>query len=119
MELPPSSKYVARRDETVSNDERESLAKRLASEFEAGRISQDEYLRTLDQLYEAKTLGELVPVVSRVPDTTSDTPAIVETGTGEPGELAPINSGWMQPLVVGGVALAAVAALLLLLFILL
>jgi len=117
MELPPSSKYVARRDEAVSDAERDSLSKRLAREFEAGRIDQPTYLETLDALYEARTLGDLLPVVRRVPDSVGDVPAIVDTGSGEPGELAPIREGsWMQPLVVGGVALVAVLVLLLLLF---
>lgn len=120
MELPPSSKYVARRDEPVSDDERQSLEKRLNAEFEAGRITQDDYMSSLDKLYEARTMGELVPVVKRVPDATSDVPAIVPTGSGRPGELAPIRDGGaLKPLVYAGVGLGALLALLVLVLVIL
>lgn len=119
MELPPSSKYIARRDEAVSDAERDSLTERLADEFENGRISHDDYSRALDALYDAKTLGELVPVVEVVPDASAGVPAIVGKSTGKPGELAPIASaGALRPLVLGGAVLGAVLVILLLLAIL-
>lgn len=119
MELPPSSKYVARRDESVNESERESLSKRLAAEFEAGRLTQDEYMKALDDLYAAKTMGELVPVAKKVPDTVSDTPPIVATGSGKPGELAPISASNMKPVVMAASAIATILAVLVIVAILL
>ncbi|NLE97812.1 MAG: DUF1707 domain-containing protein [Propionibacterium sp.] len=118
MELPPSSKYIARRDEPVSDAERDSLTKRLADEFEQGRMTHDDYSRALDTLYDATTLGELVPVVEAVPDAGASVPAIVGESTGRPGELAPIRSGALPPVALGGAILGAVLVLLLLLAIL-
>lgn len=112
MELAPSSKYLARRDESIDDHERESLSQRLATEFEAGRLESDEYRMLLDQLYDAKTLGELVPVVKAVPDVTTDTPDIVGTGTGKPGELSPISTKAMQPIVLAGSAIGLVLILI-------
>lgn len=119
MELPPSSKYVARREEAVSEAERESLSERLAAEFEAGRLTQDEYMSALDELYAAKTMGELVPVAKKVPDSVAGTPAIVATGSGEPGELAPISATKMKPVIMAASAIATILALLVMVAILL
>lgn len=112
MQLPPSSKYLARRDESVSDDERESLARRLATEYEAGRLTQDRYMELLDQLYAAKSLGELVPVVQHVPDATADVPPIVAAGTGTPGELAPISTTSLRPIAVAGSIIGGVLILI-------
>ena len=113
MELPPSSKYLARQDEPVSDAERESLAARLAEEFEAGRMDQPTYLELVDITYDASTLGELAPVVRKVPADVGKTPDIVRqgAGSGKPGELAPIKQT-MPPVAIAG-AVAGVGLVLL------
>lgn len=103
----------------MSDVERESLSKRLADEFEAGRIDHDTYNNALDTIYDAKTLGELVPVAKVVPDVVGEVPAIVGRSKGEPGELAPVQSRGMAPLVLGGIGLATVLAILVLLLVIL
>lgn len=119
MELSPSSKYVARREEAVSDAERQSLEQRLGDEFQAGHVTQERYLELLDQLYAAQTLGDLAPVVSELPDGTTAVPAIVEVGNGTPGELAPISTKTLQPLVVAGSIAGAVLVLIVVLALLL
>lgn len=119
MQLPPSSKYLARQDEPVSDEERESLSGRLAEEFEAGRLDQPTYLELVDITYDARTLGELVPVVQRVPADVGSTPAIVESGKGKPGELAEIRQSVPWVVVAGSVAGVGVLVLLIALLILL
>lgn len=106
MELPPSNKYLARQDAEIADAERESLSKRLADEFAAGRFTQDEYLSTLEALYEAKTMGELAPIAAKLPQPTADVPTIVGVGSGNPGELAPIKQMDAAKLIkiVGGLA---------------
>lgn len=119
MELSPSSKYVARSEEPVAEAERQSLEGRLSDEFQAGRIEQDRYLELLDQLYAATTLGDLAPVVRELPDGTTAVPAIVETGNGEPGELAPITTNALKPIVVGGSIIGAILVVIVVLALLL
>ena len=112
MELSPSSKYVVSPNAPVDEAERASLSDRLAAEFEAGRLQHDEYARLLDELYEARTQGELVPVVKAVPDAVASTPAIVGNGGGRPGDLAPISNRSALPAVMIGTTLALTAVIL-------
>lgn len=110
--LPPSSKYLQRSAEPVSDGERESLTQRLADAFADGRLPQDEYLEQLDLLYRARNLGELVPVVEKLPAPASDVPEVVGQGRGTPGTFND-SRNLMKPtlLLVGGLLL--VLALLL------
>lgn len=61
--LPPSSKYRQRASEAVDDLERESLTTRLSDAYADGRLDQDSYMAALDVVYDARSLGELVPVV--------------------------------------------------------
>lgn len=104
----------------MSDEEREQLTRRLNNAFEAGKLSQDDYSARLDQLYAARKLGELVPVVESLPavQTYAD-PAMVQQSGGRPGELATARDGSrMTVAVVGGIA-AIVVVLIILLVILL
>ncbi|HSO69899.1 DUF1707 domain-containing protein [Tessaracoccus sp. MC1679] len=117
MALPPSSKYLQRAADPVDETERESLTTRLNSAFADGRITHDEYAGSMDVVYAARTLGDLVPVIERLPAAATEVPAIVQQGgppagrVSEPRNLVPIALG------VGVVGVALVAVLLLLLVI--
>ena len=104
----------------VSEDERNQLNARLNSAFEAGRLDPEDYQARLDRLYAARTLGELVPVVTGLPplQTYAD-PALVASAGGRPGELEPARSAnGFTLLTVAGVAggIVLIALLFLLLF---
>ncbi len=119
--LPPSSRYLQRAAEPVGDMEREALSKRVSDAFADGRMESDSYRQSMDVIYGAKTLGELVPVVEQLPAAALDTPAIVGEGklpAGQTGELnAPTRAGWVAFGAIAGAAtlLALVAVLLLLL----
>lgn len=87
--LPISSKYRSQSHEPVSDAEREDLGRRLNDEFTKGTINAEHYPQLLDRVYEAKTLGELLPVVEALPvKPTYDQPDIVTQSGGPPaGEL--------------------------------
>lgn len=114
MALPPSSKYLQRAADPVDEVERESLTSRLNAAYGDGRISHDEYAAAMDVVYGAHTLGELVPVIERLPAAAVDVPAIVQQGgppagrVTEPRNLVPMAIG------VGVVGVALVAILMLL-----
>ena len=119
--LPPSSRYLQRADEAVDDVEREALTKRVSDAFADGRLDADSYRQSMDVIYAAKTLGELVPVVEQLPAAAVNTPAIVGEGklpAGQVGEIrAPARAGWVAFGAIAGAAtlLALVAFLLLLL----
>lgn len=94
--LPISSKYRSTPAVPVDEAERDSLTTRLNDAFAAGDVDSDSYRALLDQLYAARTLGELAPVVERLPArSTYDVPAVVsEAHTPAPGQLSP---GGMNP----------------------
>lgn len=114
MALPPSSKYLQRSTEPVDDVERESLTARLNGAFEDGRIGHDEYAGAMDVVYDARTLGELVPVVEKLPAAKADTPAIVAQGGTPAGDVS--GSRNLLPLAIGagvvGVTLIAILLLL-------
>lgn len=88
-ELPISSPYRSTPDAPVTDAEREQLSARLNTAYADGRLDADDYQARLDRLFAASTLGQLVPVVDGLPPAaTYDSPAIVATGAGEPGELS-------------------------------
>lgn len=110
-ELPPSSKYLQRADLPVDEVEREALTKRLSDAYADGRMEQADYLAALDVVYGASRLGDLVPVVERLPAAATEVPAIVGTGAAPAGELVPSRGG----LALGFVAIAGILSLLLVL----
>lgn len=119
-ELPISSPYRSTPDAPVSESERNQLSSRLNEAFTAGSLDADDYKTRLDRLFAAHTMGELLPVVEGLPPLqTYNSPAIVASEGGRPGELTESRSGNGLTLVtVGGVAVGVVllAILFLLLF---
>jgi hypothetical protein len=115
-ELPLSSPYRSTPTAPVSDDERSQLNSRLNAAFESGQLDADEYRARLDQLYVARTLGELVPVVSGLPALqTYSEPALVASSGGQPGQLAPARSAArLTVFAVGGVVVAVVLVAILL-----
>lgn len=79
--LPPSSKYLQQAAAAVDDVEREALTKQLSDAYADGRLTQDEYMAALDQVYAATSLGELVPVVEHLPAKVDDIPKGVEYQT--------------------------------------
>lgn len=101
----------------VSESERNQLNARLNAAYTAGSLDADDYQSRLDQLFAARTLGELVPVVTGLPplQTYAD-PAMVASSGGQPGQLAPSRDAHrLTLLVVAGVATAVVLLIVLLL----
>ena len=117
--LPPSSRYLQRADEPVDETEREALSKRVSDAFADGRLESDSYQQSMDVIYGAKTLGELVPVVEQLRAAPLETTATVGEGklpAGQTGEIrAPARIGMVAVGAVAGVVtlLAIVAVLLL------
>ena len=114
MALPPSSKYLQRSGDPVDDVERESLTQRLNAAFADGRITHDEYAEGMDTIYAAGKLGDLVPMIERLPAAADNTPAIVQQGgvpagnVSQPRDLAP----FAVAVGVVGIALIAVIAVL-------
>ncbi|GAA3752335.1 hypothetical protein HDA32_004563 [Spinactinospora alkalitolerans] len=52
----------------ASDTDRDQVAARLRDALAEGRISPDEHSERLDAVYSSKTLGELVPITSDLPD---------------------------------------------------
>lgn len=113
-ELPPSSKYVARGGEPVSDADRSDLNTRLNDAFAEGRIDEPTFQSHLDLVYRARSLGELVPVVRDLPARPAyRTPDIGPEAGVAPGELAPHRS--MAPRTTFGLAIGGGAIVLVLL----
>ncbi|WP_203569056.1 DUF1707 SHOCT-like domain-containing protein [Aestuariimicrobium ganziense] len=121
--LPISSKYRSQPDLPVDDEEREGLVDRLNKAFGDGLIDQDTYRAHLDRVFEARTLGDLLPVAQVLPARpTHQLPAIVaQADSGPPpGELTPAVNAQRAGLATLGVAgVGLVLALVLLLVILL
>ncbi|HJE51613.1 MAG TPA: DUF1707 domain-containing protein [Tessaracoccus flavescens] len=118
MALPPSSKYIQRSGDPLDEVERDSITKRLNAAFADGRITHDEYAEHMDTLYAARTLGDLVPVIEKLPAAATSVPAIVEQDRALPaGQVT--ESRNLMPYVIGtavvGVTLVAMLLLLLVL----
>lgn len=87
-ELPPSSKYLQRAGDEIDDVERESLTERLTNAYVEGNLEQHEYMLDLDRVSNARTLGELVPVVERLPAPVEQLPKGTEVATNvAPGEV--------------------------------
>jgi uncharacterized membrane-anchored protein len=117
-ELPISSPYRSTPGAPVTESEREQLSARLNTAYADGRLDADDYQARLDALFAASTLGQLVPVVDGLPPaSTYDSPAIVASGGGTPGELSAARNanGVSLGLVVGVTAAIVVIAILFLL----
>lgn len=114
MALPPSSKYLQRSADPVDEAERESLTARLNGAFSDGRISHDEYASAMDIVYDARSLGDLVPVVEKLPAAATAVPAIVAQSGQPAGQVS--DSPNLVPLAIGagvvGVTLLAILLLL-------
>ena len=114
MALPPSSKYLQRSGDPVDDVERDSLTARLNDAFGEGRITHEEYAAAMDTVYASRTLGDLVPVIEKLPAAAVNTPAIVAQGGVPAGSLT--SSKDIAPLAVAvgvvGVVLIAVLAVL-------
>ncbi len=122
-ELPRSSKYRATPQAPLDDAERNQLVTRLNDAFEAGQVSQDDYRTLLDQVFAARVLGDVAPVVETLPGVaTHETPALVPVGDGRPGELSEHrtpSAGAVSKLAVGAGVGVVVLLLLIALVILL
>lgn len=115
-ELPISSPYRSTPQLPVTDAEREQLSARLNTAFTQGDLDSDDYRGRLDQLFAAERLGQLVPVVDGLPPAqTYESPAIVASSGGQPGELAEPRNGRPFALML----LAGIVGLVLLIVILL
>lgn len=115
MALPPSSKYLQRPGDPVDETERASITQRLNDAFADGRISHDEYSSSMDIVYDARTLGHLVPVMEKLPAAVENVPAIVEQANLPAGQLSEPRSLIPAAIMVGTVGVVLVAVLVILL----
>ncbi len=115
--LPISSKYVSTPDVAVDAREREAIVARVNAAFEDGQLDDFDYRACLDRAFAAKTLGELRPVVEKLPvAATYATPANIEQARVQPGELTPATAPSNRSmLVLGGGIVVAVLLLVLVL----
>ncbi len=114
MALPPSSKYIQRSADPVDDTERDAITRRLGDAFADGRIPHDQYSADMDIVYAARTLGDLVPVIERLPAAVDNVPAIVEQGKLPAGQVAAPRSLIPAAIMVGVVGVTLLAMLLLL-----
>lgn len=90
VNAPLRSRLLSRRDEAVTDADRDDLSRRLNEAFAAGQVDQDDFTRLLDLIFSASTLGDLVPVADALPQTaTYAEPAGVDLDAPAPGELVP------------------------------
>lgn len=115
MPLPPSSKYLQRPGDPIDETERASITQRLNDAFADGRLTHDEYSTAMDVVYDARTLGDLVPVMEKLPAAAAHVPAIVEQGGVPAGQIAQSRSLVPAAMMVGVVGVALVAVLIILL----
>lgn len=109
--LPPSSRYLQQAESPVQDSEREALTQRLSDAFTDGRMAQDDYMASLDVVYGAQRLGELVPVIERLPAAAVEVPGLV-AGSGKPaGEVSTSRNVLVPALVVTGAVLALLVIL--------
>ena len=104
--LPPSSKYLQQASAAVDDTEREVLTKRISDAFTDGRMGQDDYMAALDVIYAAQQLGELVPVIERLPAVAVEVPNLVQTSGAPAGQVSPSRNVLVPALLVTGGILA-------------
>lgn len=109
--LPPSSRYLQQSDAEVEDTEREALAKRLSDAFADGRLNQDDYMASLDLVYGAQHLGELVPVIERLPAAAVETPNMVQVSNLPAGEISTSRNVLLPALIITGGVLALLVIL--------
>lgn len=109
-QLPIASKYVSTPALPVSDEEREALVGRLNAAFADGVVSADAYAGLLDMLFAARTLGELIPVVTALPPSPTYGVPDAVAQTGQPGQLT--TSRQPAPLMVIGTLGAAAVAII-------
>ncbi|NHB84080.1 DUF1707 domain-containing protein [Tessaracoccus sp. HDW20] len=80
---------MQRSGDPVDDAERDSLTARLNDAFGDGRISHDEYAAAMDTVYGARTLGDLVPVIEKLPAAAANIPAIVTQAARLPATSLP------------------------------
>ncbi len=116
--LPISSPYRSTPDLPVTDAEREQLNTRLNAAFTDGKLDADEYQSRLDTLFAAQKLGQLVPVVEGLPPLqTYESPAMVASGGGQPGQVSSARAaGGVSVVLVGGIAAAVLLVAILLAF---
>jgi hypothetical protein len=104
--LPISSPYRSTPNAPVTDTEREQLNVRLNAAYTAGSLDEDEYQSRLNVLFAAQRMGELLPVVEGLPPLqTYNSPSIVASTGGRPGEVSVSrNAGGVSLLAVAGVA---------------
>ena len=110
--LPPSSRYLQRADEAVEEIEREALAQRVSDAYADGRLEVESYRQSMDVIYGASTLGELVPVIKQLPAAAVNTPEIVGKGTLPAGQTGAPAVGIVAGIVVLLILVAVIGALL-------
>ncbi len=104
--LPPSSKYLQQASAAVDDTEREVLTKRISDAFTDGRMDQDDYMAALDVIYAAQQLGELVPVIERLPAVAVEVPSLVRTSGAAAGQVSTSRNVLVPALIITGVILA-------------
>lgn len=109
--LPPSSKYLQQASADVDDTEREALTKRISDAFADGRLGQDDYMASLDVIYAAQHLGELVPVVEKLPAMAVEVPNLVQTSGSPAGQVSTSRNILVPALLVTGVILALLVTL--------
>ena len=104
--LPISSPYRSTPNAPVTDATREQLNVRLNAAYTAGSLDEDEYQGRLNVLFAAQRMGELLPVVEGLPPLqTYNSPSMVASTGGQPGEVSVSrNAGGVSLLAVGGVA---------------
>lgn len=103
--LPPSSRYLQQAASAVEDSEREDLSKRLSDAFADGRLGQDEYMASLDVVYSASTLGDLVPVIEQLPAAATEVPAIVQSSGTPAGTVSTPRNVLLPAIVITGAIL--------------
>lgn len=109
--LPPSSKYLQQASAAVDDTEREALTKRISDAFADGRMGQDDYMAALDVIYAAHQLGELVPVIERLPAVAVEVPNLVQTSGATAGQVSTSRNVLLPALLVTGAILALLVVL--------
>ncbi|WP_130866047.1 DUF1707 SHOCT-like domain-containing protein [Acidipropionibacterium timonense] len=111
--LPPSSKYVARRDDPVDDAERTALVTRVNDAYTAGQLDDDSYRRCLDAVFAAARLGDLAPVVEQLPTPTAAEPSGLDRAPVAPGELTPARPRNLVPFALAGAGALVILVVLL------
>lgn len=116
-QLPIGSRPPRDPQRPVTEGQRNDLTARLNTAYERGDLSLDDYQRLLGDAFEAKTIGQLVPVIEKLPARyrVSDAPqgAALDTNLA-PGEVnqARHRADLSLPMAKLGIAIAAAAALI-------